>query len=373
MRSVLIRCRAYIAASRRSDRSIEARVESARRASEIHKKRTGRSLRVTEKDVENEEMYEEEDDDLPMQYRRFSALHPGQPFTPFAERINNYMTSQVGMRNYLHEAIFQAKQTTAQHQHMNAMLLDQHQQHQQQQQQQQQNNHAGLMGSPSLASPSWPLNQMAQPEPTTIHTESFSHSPPPQQINSSSVSSPSSRRNASNASASLFAPGPSHAHQHAPQIRSPSGEDMSFDTTDPFSSTLPINQQQLLDGVPSFANGVHLSQMTPGVPMPSTYHYQFDPDSKANNNPGSQQFAFRPRDLSQTLAPQNMHNIHYAQTDSEPLGLDFEDMLAPRGDENALFGLDQDSNVLDGQTTPGGDLAYNLDDWLESDFNTGST
>lgn len=54
--------RAYIAASRRSDRSIEARVESARRASEIHERRTGKRLRVTEQDVINEEMYEEEDD-----------------------------------------------------------------------------------------------------------------------------------------------------------------------------------------------------------------------------------------------------------------------------------------------------------------------
>ncbi|KAI9656108.1 MAG: hypothetical protein M1831_004679 [Alyxoria varia] len=69
--------RAYIAASRRSDRSLEARIESARRASEIHKRRTGRSLRVSPEDVQNEEMYEEEDDDLPMQYRRLTAhLNP---------------------------------------------------------------------------------------------------------------------------------------------------------------------------------------------------------------------------------------------------------------------------------------------------------
>src|ERR1019366_8143854 len=72
--------RAYIAASRRSDRSLEARVESARRASEIHKRRTGRSLRVTEEDVRNEEMYEEEDDDLPLQYRHLTAhLRTGNP------------------------------------------------------------------------------------------------------------------------------------------------------------------------------------------------------------------------------------------------------------------------------------------------------
>ncbi|KAK5700179.1 hypothetical protein LTR17_023147 [Elasticomyces elasticus] len=65
--------RAYIAASRRSDRSLEARVVSAKRASEIHKQRTGRSLQVTEQDVINEEIYEEERDDLPAQYQRMTA------------------------------------------------------------------------------------------------------------------------------------------------------------------------------------------------------------------------------------------------------------------------------------------------------------
>lgn len=54
--------RAYIAASRRADRSITARMQSARMASEIHKKRTGKSFRLTEAIVVQEEMYEEEDD-----------------------------------------------------------------------------------------------------------------------------------------------------------------------------------------------------------------------------------------------------------------------------------------------------------------------
>ena len=96
--------RAYIAASRRSDRSLEARVESARRASEIHKRRTGRSLRVTEQDVVNEEMYEEEDDDLPSQYRRLTAhLHTNSP--DFNERLQSYLTNHVAMRIALREAI----------------------------------------------------------------------------------------------------------------------------------------------------------------------------------------------------------------------------------------------------------------------------
>jgi len=89
--------RAYIAASRRSDRSLEARIESARRASEIHKRRTGRALRVTEQDVINEEMYEEEDDDLQSQYRRLQA-HLGSSADLFNGRLNAWVLSQYGTR-----------------------------------------------------------------------------------------------------------------------------------------------------------------------------------------------------------------------------------------------------------------------------------
>jgi len=89
--------RAYIAASRRCDRSLEARIESARRASEIHKRRTGRALRVTEQDVINEEMYEEEDDDLQSQYRRLQA-HLGSSADLFNGRLNAWVLSQYGTR-----------------------------------------------------------------------------------------------------------------------------------------------------------------------------------------------------------------------------------------------------------------------------------
>ena len=96
--------RAYIAASRRSDRSLEARVESARRASEIHKRRTGRSLRVTEQDVINEEMYEEEDDDLPLQYRRLTA-HLQTNSVDFNRRLAAYLTNQVAMRSAMEQMV----------------------------------------------------------------------------------------------------------------------------------------------------------------------------------------------------------------------------------------------------------------------------
>ena len=100
----LTRISAYIAASRRSDRSLEARVESARRASEIHKRRTGRSLKVTEQDVINEEMYEEEDDDLPLQYRRLTA-HLQTGSADFNRRLAAYLTNHVAMRSALDQAI----------------------------------------------------------------------------------------------------------------------------------------------------------------------------------------------------------------------------------------------------------------------------
>ncbi|KAH8724680.1 hypothetical protein GQ44DRAFT_800026 [Phaeosphaeriaceae sp. PMI808] len=80
------------------DRSLEARIESARRASEIHKKRTGRALRVTEQDVINEEMYEEEDDDLPAQYQRLNA-HLHTTSVMFNKKLHDYIATQHGVRN----------------------------------------------------------------------------------------------------------------------------------------------------------------------------------------------------------------------------------------------------------------------------------
>ena len=101
--------RAYIAASRRSDRSLEARLESARRASEIHKKRTGRALRVTEQDVLNEEMYEEEDDDIPFAYRRMTA-HMQIDNPEFHRKFQAYMATQMESRRQLNMAVMNSYQ-----------------------------------------------------------------------------------------------------------------------------------------------------------------------------------------------------------------------------------------------------------------------
>ncbi|BFZ56793.1 hypothetical protein PYCC9005_003841 [Savitreella phatthalungensis] len=92
--------RAYIAASRRTDRSLEARMESARRASEIHKRRTGKALKISEQDVINEEMYEEEDDDLPSAYRNLNShLYTGS--SSFDARLQAYLANAVAFRKAL--------------------------------------------------------------------------------------------------------------------------------------------------------------------------------------------------------------------------------------------------------------------------------
>lgn len=86
--------RAYIAASRRADRSIEARVQSARMASDIHKRRTGKGFKVSEDIVLREEMYEEEEDDVPRQYRMFAS---GLQGSELRQRAGMYVTTQVAM------------------------------------------------------------------------------------------------------------------------------------------------------------------------------------------------------------------------------------------------------------------------------------
>ena len=59
---------------------------------------------MTEQDVVNEEMYEEEDDDLPMQYRRLTA-HLQTGSADFNRRLSAYLTNHVAMRSALDQAI----------------------------------------------------------------------------------------------------------------------------------------------------------------------------------------------------------------------------------------------------------------------------
>ncbi len=65
-------------------------------ASEIHRKRTGRSLKVSEEIVLKEEMYEEEEDELPRHYRYLTAhLQTNSP--DMNNKVNAYITTQAAM------------------------------------------------------------------------------------------------------------------------------------------------------------------------------------------------------------------------------------------------------------------------------------
>ncbi|KAH6957597.1 hypothetical protein BKA56DRAFT_663046 [Ilyonectria sp. MPI-CAGE-AT-0026] len=86
--------RAYVAASRRSDRSIEARVRSARMASQVHKTRTGKALRVSEEIVMMDEMYEEEDGGLLRCYR-ILGQHLQTPSVHMNSKVDAYLKSRV--------------------------------------------------------------------------------------------------------------------------------------------------------------------------------------------------------------------------------------------------------------------------------------
>ncbi|KAK6506338.1 hypothetical protein TWF506_011256 [Arthrobotrys conoides] len=103
--------RAYIAASHRTDRSLEARMESARRASEIHKQRTGKFFKITEKAVLAGEVYMDDDDEIPAPYYQLDQqLKPDAPNREeFFKRFIDYLTVNVNLRRRLELAIGEAK------------------------------------------------------------------------------------------------------------------------------------------------------------------------------------------------------------------------------------------------------------------------
>lgn len=77
-------------------------MESARRASEIHKKRTGKGFRITEQDVMNEEMYEEEDDDLSARAlaRGYLRMYGSQD-----SRLTDYLNHALYMGNLVQRSV----------------------------------------------------------------------------------------------------------------------------------------------------------------------------------------------------------------------------------------------------------------------------
>lgn len=69
-------------------------------ASEIHKKRTGKGFRINEEIVLKEEMYEEEDEDLPRSFRLLGA-HMNTSSASMNNRLGNFVNNKVAMTSLL--------------------------------------------------------------------------------------------------------------------------------------------------------------------------------------------------------------------------------------------------------------------------------
>jgi hypothetical protein len=264
--------RAYIAASRRSDRSIEARVESARRASDIHKRRTGRSLRVREEDVVNEEMYEEEDDDLPLQYRQLTAhLRTGNP--DFNNRLAAYLTNHVAMRSALEQSISNsyaqqypnAPQFAPQYSSVFPSPMLAHQQQQQQPQQQ-------IMQPQPQPSQNPPVYRHA-PYPTPRQQQQ-SFPQPHQHIQSASFATPQEVPGPTQCSTVI--PSDNSRRRSMPTVPLIKTE-TSVQTKTPLSATSAVPPQR-----PSFPQGSFDQQFQPKNELQS-----FDMNAFTNNNFGA--------------------------------------------------------------------------------------
>lgn len=69
-------------------------------ASEIHKKRTGKSFRIDEDIVRKEEMYEEEEDDFPRSYRVLGP-HMQTASAEMNSKLEAYVSSRLAMSAYM--------------------------------------------------------------------------------------------------------------------------------------------------------------------------------------------------------------------------------------------------------------------------------
>lgn len=313
MPSLLTPSRAYIAASRRSDRSLEARVESARRASEIHKRRTGRSLRVTEQDVINEEMYEEEDDDLPLQYRRLTA-HLQTGSVDFNRRLAAYLTNQVAIRS----AIDQMVTNSYAQQYPNAPQFAHNHQ----------NPYPSPMVNPNMPPPS-PSTFRAAPYPSPGMTGYRTHERAasmalPQDQPQSQINSPIEQHNQLNRRMSMSGPSASPVanrsmfedqDQQNPQ-RSNTTPNPSYqpiwpnESSLPFTTSLPPEAQQLLGPALDPSDPFTSMLMAGSEPFIQSQYYPWHNPQNTTPAPKSE---IHPswNSMSATLAPSalDMHDI----------------------------------------------------------------
>ena len=300
---------------------------------------------MTEQDVVNEEMYEEEDDDLPMQYRRLTA-HLQTGSADFNRRLSAYLTNHVAMRSAFDQAIT----TSYAQQYPNAPQFS----HNQNifpspfamNLAQQQQNHSYGQPNPLPGSPGTPSYRPGQPP----RTDSNSHSQntplisPPMQTTRSDLSMPqiTQRRKSSQSSKTSsrspvmqrtsMPPTPNSQHyeqkgeeqstQNGVAVQgSPHQQQQRFSnlngypSVSPFSMALPVETQMLLNGALDPNDPMTSALMAGSDNMASPYHYS----SHAYSKPRSFSSSFG--GMSSTLAPSALDMQSRQQDFSQPTSI----------------------------------------------------
>lgn len=280
--------RAYIAASRRSDRCLEARMESARRASVIHEKRTGRALRITEADVVNEEMYEEVND-LPSQYRRLSA-HLQTESAAFDRRLLAYLSSQIATRQAVSDC-WQNGQSTCDPHLINPSTMSES--HVQMPMYQTSETSHRQMPYHQSAQHSMQSPQHFQPYSNETQyppgfNQQYAQSRPPSASRSDSISRVDSAVDMTGVS-------PTFHHPFDPRLQHQTSQTFKGQHFNPLSPNLPISSQQLLSNQYQSHRPDEGGSFVSAPPQEFTgRRYSYNPNKRletASSSPNHQNFA----------------------------------------------------------------------------------
>jgi hypothetical protein len=305
-------------------------------------------LRVTEQDVINEEMYEEEDDDLPMQYRRLTAhLQTGN--ADFNRRLSAYLTNHIAMRSALEQSISNsyAQQypdapqfANQQPMYPSPMLAHQGQQQMMQQPQ-----------SPSMQrSAPYPSQRIQQqdfrPSPhhrsasiaTPQELSAFAHSAvantDPRRMSMSAIpantGSPVQTRTPVSATSTTPQQKPSFPQGSFSQQYNQFSYDMSFsDFNYPFSTALPAESQGLLGSTLNMDDPLSQRMMQGSTNLPGNF-YDFSNQSLPQTTSIGKQQSYPSMDgLTTTLAPPAQETQQRAQDYNNTQDF-FNDALNPR-------------------------------------------
>lgn len=327
---------------------------------------------MTEQDVINEEMYEEEDDDLPLQYRRLTA-HLQTNSVDFNRRLAAYLTNQVAMRSAMEQMVNNSY--NQQHNGNNQQYAN----YPQQPMFNSPNMYQNMPPTPPNSYRAAPYPNPHQPNYRQMHNRAYSMAAPneisgtplPMASPSMQTASPEQRRmstpvttGATNRSQSLdtdsIKPDPDYQRQTQSAA---SGQNMLptgnfpplWQNMGPFTTSLPPESQQLLQGA------LDPNDPMTAVLMAGSQNYMSDPyyawENMSNmSKPGHSTTSIHPsyNGLSATLAPAALNNSNDAMSATTATsGVDHDDTSAPSAGLDFNFSQESHFKGVGRYSTPG--------------------